>query len=44
VQLSGRDYDAIMIAAPLFMIVALIMMLGVHKGEAKAWSFLVAEA
>jgi maltose/moltooligosaccharide transporter len=35
VQLSGRNYNAIMMAAPLFMIVALIMMLGVRKGEAK---------
>jgi MFS family permease len=36
VQLSGRNYNAVMMAAPLFMIVALILMLGVRKGEAKA--------
>lgn len=35
IELTGRNYNNIMIVAPLFMIVALIMMFGVHRGEAK---------
>ena len=35
VQLSGNNYNAIMLIAPLFMLTALILMLGVKRGEAK---------
>ncbi len=34
IQLSGNNYSATMIAAPIFMILAFIMMLGVKRGEA----------
>lgn len=34
IQLSGSDYSATMIAAPFFMILAFIMMIGVRRGEA----------
>ena len=34
VQLTGGDYNVIMIIAPLFMLVALGLMLGVKRGEA----------
>jgi Na+/melibiose symporter-like transporter len=34
IQLSGNDYSTTMIAAPFFMILAFIMMVGVHRGEA----------
>jgi Na+/melibiose symporter-like transporter len=34
IQLSGSDYSATMLAAPFFMLLALIMMLGVKRGEA----------
>lgn len=34
VQLTGGDYNVIMIIAPLFMLVALALMLGVRRGEA----------
>jgi Na+/melibiose symporter-like transporter len=34
IQLSGKDYSSTMIAAPLFMLLALVMMLGVRRGEA----------
>ncbi len=34
IQLSGSNYSATMIAAPFFMLVAFLMMLGVHRGEA----------
>jgi len=34
VELSGRNYNNIMLAAPIFMLVALALMVGVHKGEA----------
>ncbi len=34
IQLSGNDYSATMIAAPFFMVLAFIMMVGVHRGEA----------
>ncbi|MBI2758616.1 MAG: MFS transporter [Chloroflexi bacterium] len=36
VQISGGRYNTIMLISPLFLIVALILMLGVHKGEAQA--------
>jgi MFS family permease len=34
VQLAGGNYNVIMLLAPIFMIVALILMLGVKRGEA----------
>ncbi|MEW5941127.1 MAG: MFS transporter, partial [Chloroflexota bacterium] len=34
IQLSGGDYNVIMILAPVFMIVAMILMWGVKRGEA----------
>ena len=34
VQLSGGNYNAMMIVSPLFLMVALVLMLGVHRGEA----------
>jgi len=34
VELTGRNYASIMIIGPIFMALALIMMLGVHRGEA----------
>lgn len=34
IQLTGRNYNAIMIVAPVFMAVALALMLGVTRGEA----------
>jgi Na+/melibiose symporter-like transporter len=36
VQLSGGNYNAIMLIAPFFMVVALSLILGVRRGEAKA--------
>jgi MFS-type transporter involved in bile tolerance (Atg22 family) len=41
IQLSGEDYSTTMIAAPIFMILAFIMMLGVHRGEAAPQSEVV---
>jgi len=35
VQLSGNNYRLIMIVGPIFMLLALVMMLGVKRGEAK---------
>ncbi|OGN88870.1 MAG: hypothetical protein A2Y88_09025 [Chloroflexi bacterium RBG_13_48_10] len=34
IQLSGIDYSTTMVAAPFFMVLAFIMMLGVRRGEA----------
>ncbi len=34
VQLTGKNYNNIMIVAPIFMVVALGLMLGVKRGEA----------
>ncbi|MEK7311411.1 MAG: SLC45 family MFS transporter [Chloroflexota bacterium] len=34
IQLTGKNYNNIMIVAPIFMVVALAMMLGVKRGEA----------
>ena len=36
VQLTGNNYNNIMLVAPVFMILALVMMWGVRRGEAKA--------
>jgi MFS-type transporter involved in bile tolerance (Atg22 family) len=35
VQLTGNNYNNIMLVAPFFMLLAFIMMLGVRRGEAK---------
>jgi len=35
IQLSGLNYNAIMIVSPVLMMVALVLMLGVKRGEAK---------
>jgi len=35
IQLSGLNYNAIMIVSPILMIVAFVLMLGVKRGEAK---------
>ena len=34
VQLSGNNYNTMMFVAPLFLLVALVLMLGVKRGEA----------
>ncbi len=36
IQLTGKNYSLVMIVGPIFMLIALAMMLGVRKGEAKA--------
>ena len=36
VQLSGNNYNTMMFVAPVFLLVALVLMLGVRRGEAKA--------
>lgn len=36
IKLSGDDYNSIMLAAPVFMAMALVFMLGVRRGEATA--------
>jgi len=38
VQMAGRDYNMIMLASPLFLLVALVLMRGVRKGEAQEWT------
>jgi maltose/moltooligosaccharide transporter len=35
IQFSGNNYNTIMLVAPIFMVVALVLMLGVRRGEAK---------
>ena len=35
IQLTNNNYNNIMIVAPIFMVIALVLMLGVRKGEAK---------
>lgn len=35
IQLTGNNYNTIMFVAPLFMVMALLLMLGVRRGEAK---------
>ena len=39
VQLTGRNYNLMMIVGPFFMLGALVMMAGVRRGEAKTDSF-----
>ena len=36
VQFSGNNYNTMMFVAPLFLLVAVVLMLGVHRGEATA--------
>jgi len=36
VQLTGRNYNAVMLVAPFFMVIALVLMVGVRRGEAVA--------
>jgi maltose/moltooligosaccharide transporter len=36
IQLTGNNYNTIMMVAPIFMLLALLLMLGVRRGEAKA--------
>lgn len=36
IQLSNNDYRLMMVIAPFFLVLAFLMMLGVHKGEAKS--------
>ena len=38
IQLSGKNYATTMIAAPIFMLFALLMMIGVRRGEATTQS------
>ncbi|HZW03377.1 MAG TPA: hypothetical protein VFF68_05600, partial [Anaerolineaceae bacterium] len=38
VQLTGRNYNLIMVVGPIFMLAALFMMAGVRRGEAKRQS------
>jgi maltose/moltooligosaccharide transporter len=33
IQLSGKNYAMTMVAAPFFMVIALLMMVGVRRGE-----------
>jgi maltose/moltooligosaccharide transporter len=35
VQLTGRNYNNIMVVAPFFMLAALVLMIGVRRGEAR---------
>jgi len=35
IQLTGDNYNTIMLVAPIFMVLALLLMLGVRRGEAK---------
>jgi len=34
IELSGRNYNATMMIAPVFMAIAFLMMIGVRRGEA----------
>jgi maltose/moltooligosaccharide transporter len=36
IALTGNNYNLIMIVGPMFMMVALVMMIGVHRGEIKS--------
>ncbi len=38
IQLTGKNYSNTMLVGPIFMVVALVMMLGVRRGEAKTVS------
>jgi MFS family permease len=41
IQLSGNNYNSIMVVAPIFMVCALVLMWGVRRGEAKSVSDMV---
>jgi MFS family permease len=41
IQLTGKNYNSIMIVAPIFMVVALGLMVGVRRGEAEPMSRVV---
>ena len=43
IQLSNNDYRLMMVIAPLFLVLAFLMMIGVRKGEAKTTSEAVQE-
>jgi Na+/melibiose symporter-like transporter len=36
IQFTGKNYNSIMLMAPIFMVVALLLMLGVKRGEAQS--------
>jgi maltose/moltooligosaccharide transporter len=36
IELTGKNYNTIMFTSPLFFITALVMIMGVHRGEAQA--------
>ena len=38
IQLTGNNYNVIMLLAPFFMLTALVLMLGVRRGEAMVGS------
>ena len=38
IQLTGNNYNVIMLIAPFFMLAALVLMLGVRRGEATSYS------
>jgi MFS-type transporter involved in bile tolerance (Atg22 family) len=35
IQISGKNYNSIMLFAPIFMVIAFLLMLGVRRGEAQ---------
>jgi len=35
IELTGRNYNTIMLTAPVFMVIAMVLMFGVHRGEAR---------
>ncbi len=43
IQLSNNDYRLMMVIAPLFLVLAFLMMIGVHRGEAKTTAEAVQE-
>jgi maltose/moltooligosaccharide transporter len=44
IQASGSNYSATMVAAPFFMVIALVLMLGVRRGEAQTQPAIVEPA
>lgn len=44
IQVTGGNYNSMMLIAPIFMLIALGMMLGVHRGEATSEGFLAKDA
>jgi MFS-type transporter involved in bile tolerance (Atg22 family) len=43
IQMSGNNYNSIMVVAPIFMVFALVLMWGVHRGEARKPVGLISE-